>query len=207
MINQPKSLKRILFFGDSLTQYGTLPEGYISLLTQFLISNKLDNQFELIGAGIGGDKVYDLHFRLESDVLSQNPDIVVVLIGINDIWHKNKGTGTDAVKFQRFYESIVDKMQDNNIEVVLATPTLIGELKEFKNPDDQDLEQYAKIIRDLATVKNCDLIDLRKIFTNYIQNHNTNNTSSGVLTTDNVHLNKQGNQLISTAFQTIFLKH
>lgn len=206
MTKQATPRKRILFFGDSLTQYGTLPEGYISLLNKFLKSNNLSEQFELLGAGIGGDKVYDLYFRLETDVLNSSPDLVVILIGINDIWHKASGIGTDAIKFKRFYEAIIDKIQANNIELILATPTLIGEFKDLQNLQDQELEAYAQIIRDLAINKNCKLIDLRKIFTNYIQQHNNNNNLSGVLTTDKVHLNKQGNQLICDTFQSILIK-
>jgi len=204
MTKQSFHKKRILFFGDSLTQYGKLPEGYISLLTEYLKSNNLSDQIELVGAGVGGDKVYDLYLRLESDVLNQHPNIVVILIGINDIWHKSSGIGTDSIKFKRFYEAIIDKIQTYNIELFLATPTLIGELKNLQNTQDFDLEMYAQIIRDLATTKNCKLIDLRKIFINYIQQHNTNNNLLGVLTTDKVHLNNQGNQLVAENFKSIF---
>lgn len=201
---EPTALpKRILFFGDSITQYGTLPDGYITLLNDFLRSKNFSERFELIGAGIGGDKVYDLYFRLETDVLNRNPDVVIILIGINDIWHKTKGVGTDVIKFKRFYEAVIDKIQAKNIEIILATPTLIGELKDLQNFDDQDLEQYAQIVRDLAIAKKCRLIDLRRMFTEHIQNHNTNNKLSGVLTIDKVHLNKQGNQLISNAFEQL----
>jgi lysophospholipase L1-like esterase len=204
MTKQSFHKKRILFFGDSLTQYGTLPEGYISLLTEYLNSHNLSDQFELVGAGIGGDKVYDLYLRLPNDVLNHNPDVVVILIGINDIWHKTSGIGTDAIKFKRFFEAIIDKIQANNIELFLATPTLIGELKDLQNVQDQDLEEYSQIIRDLATTKNCKLIDLRKIFINYIQQHNTNNNLLGVLTTDKVHLNNKGNQLVTENLKSIF---
>ena len=204
MTKQSFHKKRILFFGDSLTQYGTLPEGYISLLTEYLKNHNLSDQFELVSAGIGGDKVYDLYLRLENDVLNHNPDVVVILIGINDIWHKTSGIGTDAIKFKRFYEAIIDKIQANNIELFLATPTLIGELKDLQNAQDQDLEEYSQIIRDLATAKNCKLIDLRKIFINYIQQHNTNNNLLGVLTTDKVHLNNKGNQLVTENLKSIF---
>ena len=204
MLNNSEVPKRILFFGDSLTQYATLPQGYITLLNASLERENRSAKFSLIGAGIGGDKIYDLYLRLEDDVLNQHPDKVVIMIGINDIWHKTSGIGTDQVKFKRFYEAVISRLQTKNIQIVLVTPTLIGEYKNLRNSQDQDLELYAEIIRELAETHTCELIDLRKIFTGYIQKHNTNNAEFGVLTYDKVHLNNIGNQLIHDAFSDLF---
>ena len=52
--------KRIIFFGDSITQAGVQPGGYITVLGELLKQKGLDNNYELNGAGIGGNKVYDL---------------------------------------------------------------------------------------------------------------------------------------------------
>src|SRR5215475_2038516 len=88
--------KRVVFFGDSITDAGAKPGGYIIKLGEALAKKGLADQFELIGAGIGGNKVYDLYLRMDSDVLMKNPDVVVIWIGVNDVWHKQMyGTGTD----------------------------------------------------------------------------------------------------------------
>ncbi len=85
--------KRVVFFGDSITQGGVSKNGYISVLKKQVDSNR----FELIGAGIGGNKVYDLYLRLEDDVLAKKPDLVFIYVGINDVWHKQTAkTGTVA---------------------------------------------------------------------------------------------------------------
>ncbi len=77
--------------------------------------------FDFEGAGIGGNKVYDLYLRLEDDVLSKSPDIVVIYIGVNDVWHKaSYGTGTDADKFEKFYRAIINKLQAANAKVILG---------------------------------------------------------------------------------------
>jgi lysophospholipase L1-like esterase len=48
-------------------------------------------------------------------VLSKNPDIVVIYIGVNDVWHKRStGTGTDADKFEKFYKALIAKIQAKN---------------------------------------------------------------------------------------------
>ena len=92
--------KRVIFFGDSITQAGVQGNGYINLLKKQVDTNK----FELIGAGIGGNKVYDLYLRLEEDVLAKKPDLVFIYVGINDVWHKlGARTGTDYPKYIKFY--------------------------------------------------------------------------------------------------------
>src|SRR6478672_1646242 len=94
--------QRILFFGDSITEAGVKPNGFISLLNGMLQQKGQADKYELLGAGIGGNKVYDLYLRMEDDVLAKNPDVVVIWVGVNDVWHKRTfGTGTDPDKFGR----------------------------------------------------------------------------------------------------------
>lgn len=104
--------KRVIFFGDSITQAGVNKGGYITRLRDDLDKAGMKDKFELIGAGIGGNKVYDLYLRMENDVLAKNPDVVVIYVGVNDVWHKSSfGTGTDPDKFQLFYEAIIRKIK------------------------------------------------------------------------------------------------
>jgi lysophospholipase L1-like esterase len=67
------------------------------------------------------------------------------------------------------------------------------------NPQDADLNAYGDVVRSLAAEKNCDLVDLRKIFMQYLEQHNIANKEAGILTTDRVHLNEVGNKLVSDA--------
>ena len=188
---------RIVFFGDSITQMGVNPGGYITQMQNKLQQRGLAAQYELVGAGIGGNKVYDLYLRMEDDVLAKKPDVVVIWIGVNDVWHKTSGVGTDADKFERFYEALIKKLQAQSIKVVLATPAAIGERTDFTNPQDGDLNLYAGIIRRLAQKHNLGLVDLRKAFLDYNLKNNTANKESGILTTDRVHLNEAGNNLVA----------
>src|SRR6202012_1726494 len=123
---RPKSQK-VIFFGDSITYMGAKPGGYITRMKDAL-DKKNNTDYELVGAGIGGNKVYDLYLRMDDDVLAQNPDIVFIYIGVNDVWHKaSYGTGTDADKFEKFYTAIINKFLDRHIKVYLVTPAVIGE--------------------------------------------------------------------------------
>ncbi|HEY8968989.1 MAG TPA: GDSL-type esterase/lipase family protein, partial [Puia sp.] len=114
---------RVIFFGDSITQQGAQPGGYIVKMKEALEKAGRGNDFDLIGAGIGGNKIYDLYLRMDEDVLAQKPDVVVIWIGVNDVWHKtSSGTGTDADKFEKFYTAIINKLRDRGIRVILCTP-------------------------------------------------------------------------------------
>jgi len=190
--------KRIIFFGDSITEAAVNPGGFIVKMDSIITSLGLKEQYELIGAGVSSNKVYDLYLRMEDDVLSKNPYIVVIYIGVNDVWHKRLlGTGTDADKFEKFYQTIIKKLKDKNIKVVVCTPATIGEKTDFSNPQDGDLNEYSKIIRNLAQKNNLPVVDLRKIFLDYDLKNNPENRYNGILTTDGVHLNTKGNKLVA----------
>lgn len=190
--------KRIVFFGDSITQAGVEPKGYITQLGNLLMEKGMKDSYELIGAGIGGNKVYDLYLRMEEDVVEKKPDIVVIWVGVNDVWHKRSyGTGTDADKFEKFYTAVIKKLQAKNIQVLVCTPAAIGEKTDFSNELDGDLNKYSGIIRNLAQKNNCKLIDLRKAFLEYNLTNNKENKESGILTNDRVHLNEAGNKLVA----------
>jgi lysophospholipase L1-like esterase len=190
--------KKIVFFGDSITEAGVQPEGYITKLGQTLDKNNLGNQYELTGAGISGNKVYDLYLRMEDDVLSKKPDAVVIWVGVNDVWHKRSfGTGTDADKFEKFYNAIIKRLKDKNIDVYLCTPAVIGEKWDCTNELDGEMNSYSSIIRGIAQKNNCKLIDLRKEFLDYLKANNPANKSTGILTTDGVHLNALGNSFVA----------
>lgn len=191
---------RIVLFGDSITQMGNDPGGYIDLMRQDIAGKGLSDKYELIGEGIGGNKVYDLYLRLEDDVLAHNPDVVFIYIGVNDVWHKAWGTGTDADKFEGFYRALIRKIQATGAKVVLCTPAVIGERTDFTNQLDGDLNKYSVTIRNLAAEFNCSLIDLRRSFLDYNLKNNPENLEKGILTTDGVHLNEKGNRMVADAF-------
>ena len=119
--------QKVIFFGDSITYMGARPGGYIVRMKDALDKKNLGSDYDLIGAGIGGNKVYDLYLRMDDDVLAQNPDIVFIWIGVNDVWHKTMyATGTDADKFEKFYTAIINKCLDRHIRLFLVTPAVIG---------------------------------------------------------------------------------
>ena len=193
------SKQRVIFFGDSITEQGMALNGYVSLINRKIEAEDLVKKIQTIGAGISGNRVYDLYLRIEKDVLSKSPTTTVVYIGINDVWGKTKsGTGLDIEKFENFYRGILVKILSAHSKVILCTPSVIGELKDKANGQDEDLDLYSDVIRRLAKEYQVSLCDLRTVFVKYLQEHNYENISEGILTTDGVHLNDEGNNLVAT---------
>jgi lysophospholipase L1-like esterase len=196
---------RIVFLGDSITAAGVGPDGYITLIKNVLDANAKDLGVETIGAGISGNKVPDLQRRLERDVLGKNPTIVFIYIGINDVWHWKKqanggmtgGTPKDA--YEAGLKDIIGKIKEAGARVILCTPSTIGEKADGSNERDPMLEEYAGISRNVAKDCGVQLLDLRQIFIDYEKANNKGNQPKGILTSDSVHLNKQGNELVAEA--------
>ncbi len=201
-----KTLK-VVFFGDSITEAGVKTGGYIDKMKAVLDKNGIKDNYQLIGAGVSGNKIYDLFLRLEDDVLAQKPDVVVIWVGVNDVWHKRTfGTGTDADKFEKFYVALIRKLQSLSIKVIVATPAAIGEKTDFTNELDGDLNKYSQILRDIAAKYDCPVADFRKEFLKHNLEKNKDNKESGILTTDRVHLNDAGNQFVADIFYKLIVK-
>ena len=212
---------KVVFLGDSITEAGVydnevgVPSGDTLIYPKHtgfitLLKNDIEDDIELIGKGVSGNKVSNLLERYKKDVLSLNPDIVFIYIGINDVWHKyDFGTGTDIIFYENGLKKIIGDLKNQGARVVLCTPTVIGENKgeftlvnKFKDIETMeimngDLDAYSDVIRKLSSELNTDLIDLREIFINYISQNNPNNEPSGITTYDGVHLNDLGNKLIA----------
>jgi lysophospholipase L1-like esterase len=198
---------KIIFLGDSITEQGeSFDDGFISLLRQ----NLSQEEFELVGKGIGGHKVSNLLTRYKADVIDLNPDIVFIYIGINDVWHKyDFGTGSDIDLYEKGLRTIISDIKSLGSKIVLCTPTVIGENtgdfvlgNQFKDVETMekmngDLDTFSEVVRKLSNEYETELLDLRKIFMDYLAENNINNDAAGILTTDGVHLNEQGNKLIA----------
>jgi lysophospholipase L1-like esterase len=196
----PQKKQKVIFFGDSITQAGAKPGGYIMRIDSMSKQQNMGDRFEFVGAGIGGNKVYDLYLRLEDDVLSKNPDLVFVYVGVNDVWHKRtSGTGVDPDKFEKFYQAIINKIKAKRAKVILVTPAAIGEKTDYTNEQDGDLNRYCALIRSIAAKNELVVVDLRRKLLDYNLQNNPQNKDRGILTTDGVHLNAIGNQFVADA--------
>jgi len=192
-----KAGDKVVFLGDSITEAGAGPGGYISVLRQEIEKAHAGSKIELIGAGISGNRVPDLEKRLEKDVLAVKPQLVIIYIGINDVWHSQSGRGTSEADYEAGLQRIVTRIREAGSKVVLCTPSVIGEKTDGSNPLDGMLEDYAGISRRVARATDIPLLDLRKRFIKHLRAHNGKNAETGLLTSDGVHLNAAGNAFVA----------
>lgn len=190
---------RIVFLGDSITAGGAGQNGYITFIRTALEKKYPDKKIECIGAGISGNKVPNLQARVDKDVVAKKPTIVVIYIGINDVWHgeKDPARGTTPEKFTEGLKEVIGKISAGGARVVLCTPTVIGERKAGANSLDAKLDQYSELSRSLAKELNLQLCDLRKAFVDHIAANNPEDKEKGILTSDRVHLNLAGNKFVA----------
>ena len=106
--NRYKNIK-IVALGDSITTGFGSEQGnsYVEHLNRMLGLN-------IINAGVSGDSILEAKERLEKDVFSENPDVVLVLLGGNDLLK-----GVPPVIFFNFLSSLIDEIQNRRIKVIL----------------------------------------------------------------------------------------
>jgi lysophospholipase L1-like esterase len=199
---------RIVFFGDSITAQGASPTGYVTLIKKGLAAKHKDLEIEVVGAGVSGNRVPNLQQRLEKDVLAKKPTLVVIYIGINDVWHweKNPPRGTPKEKFEAGLKEMIGKIQKAGAGVVLCTPSVIGEKKAGANKLDAMLDEYSEISRKVAAESGARMCDLRKAFVAYLSQNNPEDKEKGILTGDRVHLNGAGNNLVAVSVLAVIDK-
>ena len=187
-----KDGEKIAFLGDSITQGGMGPTGYVSLVIHGLKTSGV--RATAIGAGISGHKSNDMLARLQRDVIDKKPDWMTLSCGVNDVWHGAKGVPLDA--YQKNITEIVDKAQAAGIKVMILTATMIGEKADEAN--NQKLEAYNEFLRKLAKDKKCLLADLNADMHQELDEREKAGGKRGnLLTSDGVHMNPHGNMMMA----------
>ena len=103
---------KFLFQGDSITDAdrnrdndASFGLGYPNLVASELM-NKFPGEYEFINKGISGNRIVDLYARIKMDIINLKPDMMSILIGVNDVWHElNDRNGVAAPKFEIIYSN------------------------------------------------------------------------------------------------------
>ena len=191
--------QRIVFIGDSITWWGinesdSIGTGYVRLLHDYLKVTYPDRDFEMVNKGISGNRVIDLAERWEQDVISIQPDIVSISIGINDVWRQVDSPDMEQVPPQRFEEVfenlLLNTKEKTNSSIVLMEPTVISE--DVMGKGNSMLKPYIEIIHQLADKYNAVIVPTHQAFISFLK-HN----KDFPLTIDGVHMNSLGNMLMA----------
>ena len=108
-------MKRILFQGDSVTDVSRSRDndaypghGYPTFIKGRLGVDR-PGEFECLNRGISGNRVVDLYARWLVDGINLAPDVVSILIGVNDTWHHfGNNNGVDVPRYDEFYRRLLD---------------------------------------------------------------------------------------------------
>ena len=202
--------RKIVIVGDSITEGGKYPGGYVWLLERYLSAlYPAGKKIQIVNAGISGNKAADMQARFQKDAIDQKPDLVMINVGVNDVWHaffdfpKNKffprgnlPTGVPLAEYRDKITQMVLAAKAAGIRVVLLSPTPLGEI--LDGPQNRRLEEYIAAMREIALQNQCLFIDLngpcREVIGTY-QKHA--GKTLNLLAADGVHPNPSGYRIIA----------
>ena len=199
-------MKTLLFQGDSITDCGRtgFPDkddhmglGYPRFIAAQLLGDQPEKDWKIFNRGISGNRVVDLYARWKLDTLNLNPDILSILIGVNDTWHeKARQNGVEVPRFDKFYRELLDwTLQSNpNIKFVLMDPFVLtfGAVDEtWLSEINERREVVRKIAEDYKTV----FVPLQDIF-----NEAVKRAPQEYWLRDGVHPTPAGHRLIQKAW-------
>lgn len=208
-------MKKILFIGDSVTDCNrarpvgerrNLGDGYVSLISSYFEFEHYKKAYRVINMGISGNTVRDLHDRWKEDVLSKRPEVLTIMVGINDVWRQyDELFQVDEHVFIDEYkeklEKIIELSKEQGTRIIVMSPFLIEQNKEDKMK--KHLEVYIDAARTISMDKGIEFIELQKVFEDYLIN---NDAYSMTLSADRVHPNLTGHMIIAKAWLNKFFE-
>lgn len=185
-----------VFAGDSITDAGrredadSLGDGYVRL-----IANATSER--VVNAGISGDRVRDLRRRWDADVLALSPDVVTVLVGINDTWRRyDSGDPTSAELFRVDYDAILSAAAAGGASLILMEPFLVPISAEQRSWRAEDLEEKIAVTRELARRHGARLVPLDGLLAEAARLQ-----GAAAIAEDGVHPTAAGHALIAAAWR------
>ncbi len=154
---------KILFFGDSITDAARMREeekhpakygsGFVMQILGRLYS-EAPGKHTALNKGISGNRVVDLYARIKSDVWNEEPDVISILVGVNDLWHGiMHNNGVDLERFEKVYDMLISDTLKRlpNVKIVLCEPFVLHGFETDEHYDEfLQVYEYAKVVKRLA---------------------------------------------------------
>ncbi len=170
----------ILFQGDSITDAGRdkqeqLPNdarsfgtGYAYILAAGLLGDLADKHLTFYNRGISGNKVYQLAERWLEDCLDLKPDILSILIGVNDYWHTRSGRydGTPEV-YENDYRELLNRTRSvlPEVKLIICEPFVLAGTSAVDNSWLEPFSRYQETASRLAVEFKATWVPFQKAFT------------------------------------------
>ena len=201
----------ILFQGDSITDAGRKREdeatpnspsafgvGYALFTAASLLANHPDDGLNLYNRGISGNKVFQLAERWDNDCLALKPNILSILIGVNDFWHTKTGGYTGTVEtYATDYQKLISQTKSAlpNVKIVILEPFIIRGGAALGNTWETDFAPYRNTAKKIASDNGLIFVPLQSVF-----NEALNHAPANYWGKDGVHPSIAGAQLMSQAW-------
>ena len=171
---------KIVFFGDSITDMSRVRnsdgkvesygDGYVFFVAGKLLSEN-PQKYEIINRGISGNRVVDLYARIKGDVWNQQPDVLSILIGVNDVWHElsENPNGVDLTRWEKMYRMLIEDTKERlpNTKIMILEPFVLhGRATDFndKYEDFQQVKEYAKKAKEIVKDYGLTFVPLQEKF-------------------------------------------
>lgn len=203
-------MKTILFQGDSITDAGRARDddnnvgiGY-PVLVKGTLGFEHPGEYTFLNRGISGNRVVDVYARIKSDIINLKPDVMSILIGVNDVWHEFfMENGVDAEKYYTIYSMMIGEIKAAlpDIKIMILEPFVLkGTVTEeawdvFRS----EVEKRAAKARIIAEKFNLPFIPLQDKF-----DAATLLAPAEFWLKDGVHPTTEGNELIKREWLKFF---
>ncbi len=151
---------KILFQGDSVTDAGRdrsdphdMGNGYPRFASAMIQDTFPDTELEFVNLGISGNRTEHLVERLETDFMEIQPDIVSIMIGVNDVWHHYafEYVETTDEQFESNYRTVLDAIKSRtNARILMIQPFLLETVDPAKQELCEELARKQAIVKRLA---------------------------------------------------------
>lgn len=155
---------KILLVGDSITDMGRdrlcddkSPCAF-GLGYPFILNSKFSEKdvlkYQLFNRGISGNRIVDVYARVKSDIWNIAPDVMSILIGVNDVWHEIEAkNGVEIDRFEKVYRMLIEDTQKvlPNLKIMLLEPFFLkGPATAEKIDQFMQVKEYAKVVKKLT---------------------------------------------------------
>jgi lysophospholipase L1-like esterase len=200
----------ILFQGDSITDagrkrdstdvnnYSALGSGYAFLVASELLVQHPDKTLKIYNKGVGGNKVFQLAERWDADCLDIKPNVLSIMIGVNDFWHTLSHNYTGTVQtYQTDLKALLDrtKKQLPDVKLIIGEPFGVSGIKAVNEKWYPAFNDYRKVARELADQAGAVFVPYQAVF------DKAQKAAPGVYWTgDGVHPTLAGSRLMAQAW-------
>lgn len=174
----------ILFIGDSITDCGRrgpnapLGDGYVRMVSEIIAIRQPGVSPRFINKGIGGQTIVELQERWSDDVLHQEPDTLVMMVGINDLCRTVVGAANPVPpeRYAKLYDEVIARTRKAlpRCRIVLMDPFYITREQastSIRHTVFSRLDAYIKVVHAVSKRYKTELIPLHAMFQKLLKHH------------------------------------